>query len=164
MGFPLVFRASGCPPSDLVIGWNVEAGQGGAPGALLPSRRSNLEAGLADSKPTPSVEIVSASVAVTLEAPPELQHGVYSNLVQVRATEYDFILDFGQSLPAQSQEEAEKLLATKKVTLPAKVRVVLPILLVPKVIEILKKTMDAYTAERGLKVPEQKQGGANVKP
>ncbi len=118
---------------------------------------------MVESKPTPGVEIVTASIAVTLEAPPELQQGVYSNIVQVRATEYDFILDFGQTLPAQSQEEADRLLEAKKLTLPVKARVVVPILLVPKFLELLKMTMDAYSAQRGLNIG-QKRGDADVKP
>jgi hypothetical protein len=91
------------------------------------------------------------SIPARVEAGPENQNGVYSNFVQVRLTDYDFVLDFGQIVPPQSDEDLSRLKEAGVVVLPSKARVILPVVVVPALIEALRVTLNEFARSKGIK-------------
>ncbi len=99
----------------------------------------------------PGLVKVSVSLPILVVAPKEGEPGVYANVVQVRAGEHEFVLDFGQAIPPQTQEEVDNIQKSgRPIEIPARARVILPVAVLPRLVEILTLTYDAYAEDRNL--------------
>jgi len=74
-------------------------------------------------------------------------HGHYANFVKVRATEFDFVLDFAQMVPPVDEAALQ---SQAVIRFPTKVRVVLPVVVVPALVGALQQTLDRFMQARGL--------------
>ncbi len=78
----------------------------------------------------------------------QFQARVYSNFVFVTHTEYDFGLDFAEIMSPSPIIETE---GEKAVGLPIKTRVVLPLKILPGLIDALKRQLEKYESEQSEK-------------
>jgi hypothetical protein len=100
-------------------------------------------------------------VAVNLTPPADAPHGVYCNFVQIRPTQYDFVLDFGHLLPPDSADEAKELQERGEVTMSARTRIVLPVAVVPQFVEALRRSLHEYAKAHGLTNPAPEKTAAD---
>jgi hypothetical protein len=77
--------------------------------------------------------------------PPELEGGVYSNVLHVHHTAYEFTLDFGVMRPAERDEQGSA------VRVPVRVvsRIRIPVTLLFEVLKALNQNLTNYEATFG---------------
>ena len=88
-----------------------------------------------------------------LRVPPEVEAGVYSNLLAVWHTAYEFTLDFAVTEPGQPSEAGVKV--------PCRVvsRVKIPVTLIFEVLKALNANMTQYEGTYGvIQAPEAQDG------
>lgn len=76
--------------------------------------------------------------------------GTYANFVQVRVTDYDFVLDFAQLLPPVSEDEATAATKRGAMDIPTRARIVIPVAVVPALIDALQRILGEFAKARGL--------------
>jgi hypothetical protein len=93
----------------------------------------------------------------TMMVPPELEGGVYANVLSTWHSAYEFTLDFSASQPPQVPDDP-----TSPIVIPCRVvsRVKIPVTLVFDVLRALNDAMTAYEAQFGeIRRPEPQDEG-----
>ena len=106
-----------------------------------------------------AVQLQVGRAMVSIDVPPEMEQGTYANVLSVGSTEYDFVLTFAQAtVPREGAGEVNKD-GVILFSVPAKTRIVLPALLIPRVLQVLQETFEKYVKTRGIQPPEEKGAG-----
>jgi hypothetical protein len=98
----------------------------------------------------PKVTERSGEQLKVVVAAPADEAGVYSNVVQIRMTDFDLTLDFGQLTPPRNEEAVAAAVARGSVEVPAKVRVVIPVPVAISLTGALRDALSRYAKEKGL--------------
>ena len=85
-----------------------------------------------------------APVDFSIRATPETRNGVYANFAQVRHTQFDFVLDFGQILPPETEEEVKEARMKGRVELQSVARVVIPAKMVQPLIDAMRDNLSKH--------------------
>lgn len=125
------------------------------PNAPAPPPRPVRLPQLAQPVGSPEVEARGGRVNIKFETSSELSQGVYANVMSVGSTDYDFVLTFGQGIPLDEEMARQAKEAGGVVRVPAKVRVVLPAILIPRLIEVLNSSLEAFLRRQGMKPPDE---------
>jgi hypothetical protein len=97
----------------------------------------------------------SISLDVVIDVPEGVRPGVYANFVRVADTEHEFVLDFGV-LPPPADLDRDEIRVTKKVHATPVVRVLVPIALLPRIIDALQERWQKHQSRllEGMKLTE----------
>jgi hypothetical protein len=107
----------------------------------------------------PSEPPEEPELQILVNCPAELEAGVYSNMLSVWHSAYEFTLDFAVTLPARSGE------TEGSAEIPCKVvaRVKIPPTMIFNVLQALNQNMDHYEARFGaIQRPEDREGSGGA--